>query len=72
MKLIVDRTENGIAILEKEDLSHIEVALTDLPKGTKEGSVVIQNEDGSYSLDLNEEEARRKRMLELQKNLFKK
>lgn len=72
MKLIVDRIENGIAVLEKDDLSVVEVALSALPDGTKEGSVILQNEDGSYNLDLTEEEARRKRLLELQKNLFKK
>lgn len=72
MKLIVDRIESGIAVCEKEDLSHIEILLKDLPFETKEGSVLLQNEDGSFSLDLTEEEARRKRMLEMQKNLLKK
>lgn len=72
MKLIVDRIENDVAVLEKDDLSHININLSDLPEGTKEGSVIILNADGSYKLDLDEEEARKKKMLELQKKLFKK
>ncbi len=72
MKLIVDRIEEGIAVCEKDDLSRINIPLSDLPDGTSEGSVIMKDENGEYTLDRNQEAARRKKMLELQKNLFKK
>ena len=71
MKLIVDRIEEGIAVLEKEDLTHIHINLSELPEGTKEGSVLYF--DGTtYVLDFEEEERRRKRILEIQNMIFKK
>jgi len=71
MMLTVDRIEEGIAVLEKEDMTYIRVKLYELPEGTKEGSVL--NFDGAeYTLDAEEEERRRKRMLELQSRLYKK
>lgn len=71
MILTVDRIEEGIATLEKEDMTHIQISISLLPEGTKEGSVL--NFDGAeYTLDAEEEERRRKRMLELQSRLYKK
>ena len=71
MKLIVDRIEEGIAVLEKEDMTHIHINLSELPAGTKEGSVLTF--DGTtYTLDADEEENRRKRILEMQNMIFKK
>ncbi len=72
MKLIVDRIENGFAVCEKDDLSFINIPLSDLPEETKEGSVLVQNKSGQYILDADEEEKRRAKLLELQKKLFKK
>ena len=69
--LIVDRVEEGIAVLEKENLTHIYVNISELPDGTKEGTVLMF--DGTtYTIDTEEEERRRKRMLELQSRLLKK
>lgn len=71
MMLIVDRVEEGIAVLEKENLTHIYVNISELPDGTKEGTVLMF--DGTtYTIDTEEEERRRKRMLELQSRLLKK
>ena len=71
MKLSVDRIVEGIAVLEKEDMSHIEVELALLPDDVKEGSVL--SFDGErYKLDSSEEELRRQRILEKQRMLFKK
>lgn len=71
MKLTVDRIVEGIAVLEKEDLSHIEVPLISLPKGTKEGSVL--NFDGTtYTADEDEEAERKRRIAEKQKLIFGK
>lgn len=71
MKLIVDRIEEGVAVLEKEDMTHIHINLSELPEGTKEGSV-LAFDGASYVLDSDEEEKRRKRILEMQNMLFKK
>ena len=71
MKLIVDRIEEGIAVLEKEDLTHIHINLSELPEGTKEGSV-LSFDGTTYVLDSDEEERRRQRILEMQNRIFKK
>ncbi len=71
MKLIVDRIEEGIAVLEKEDMTREEVAAALLPEGTKEGSVL--SFDGEfYSLDSDEETERKRRITEMQKLIYKK
>ena len=67
--LSVDRIENDTAVCERDDMSVVELALSSLPQGTKEGSV-LKVENGIYALDENEEKRRRKRILELQNMLF--
>lgn len=67
--LSVDRIENDTAVCERDDMSVVELALSSLPQGIKEGSV-LKVENGIYSLDENEEKRRRKRILELQNMLF--
>ena len=71
MKLIVDRIEEGIAVLEKEDFTHIHINLSELPEGTKEGSV-LSFDGTTYVPDSDEEERRRQRILEMQNMIFKK
>lgn len=71
MRLIVDRIEEGLAVLEKEDMTRIHINLSELPEGAKEGSVLSY--DGTiYILDTEEEERRRKRILEMQNMIYKK
>ena len=70
MRLIIDRIEENIAVCEKEDLSHIDIPLPHLPEGTKEGSVILVDENGKYTLDVKQEDERRKKLLEMQKKLF--
>jgi len=53
----VDRIVGDVAVLVGEDTS-LSVAMSLLPTGVKEGSV-LRVEDGSYVLDSVEEEARR-------------
>ena len=67
--LSVDRIENDTAVCERDDMSVVELALSALPQGTKEGSV-LKVENGIYSLYESEEKRRRKRILELQNMLF--
>ncbi len=71
MKLTVDRIVQGIAVIEKEDMSHFEVSLSDLPHGTKEGTV-LEYDGENYVIDPDEEEERKRRISQKQKLLFKK
>lgn len=71
MKLIVERIYNNLAILEKDDLTHIEIELKLLPAGLKEGSVL--SFDGTdYYLDTEAEEEARLRIINKQRSVFKK
>lgn len=71
MKLTVERIVEGVAVLEKEDLSHIEVKISLLPEGIREGNVLIY--DGSaYSLDEEAEKEQRTRIINKQRSAFKK
>ncbi len=71
MILIVDRIEEGTAVLEKDGLGHIYVPVSELPEGVKEGTV-LRFDGTSYIIDADEEEIRRKCILELQSRIFKK
>lgn len=72
MTYIVDRIEDGIAVLEDDNLNRREVPEKLLPLGTEEGSVLKLKEDGTFALDEEETDRRRKRLFNLQQNLFKK
>ena len=70
-KLIVDRIVGCIAVLEKEDRSHIEVSVADIGIDIKEGSILIF--DGLvYTADKESEDIRRKKLFEMQQKLKKK
>ena len=67
-KLIVDRIVGDIAVLEKDDRSHVEVPLSDIGIDIKEGSVLLF--DGAvYTADAESEATRRKKLFEMQKKL---
>ena len=67
-KLIVDRIVCDIAVLEKEDRSHIEVALGEIGVDIKEGSILLF--DGVvYTADEESEALRRKKIFEMQQKL---
>ena len=71
MKLTVERIYQNIAVLEKEDMSHIEVSTDLLPKGLKEGNKLIF--DGfDYFIDTEAEVEARARIIEKQRSIFKK
>ncbi len=69
MKYIVDRIEGNLAVCESENMSMSVISMSDLPDGTREGSV-INFISGVYSLDLDEEQERRERILSLQDGIF--
>jgi hypothetical protein len=65
MKWTVDRIENDIAVCEDENLAFVNVKLSSLPQGTKEGSVL------QITLDNSEENNRKERIDNLMNSLFK-
>lgn len=68
-RLIVDRIEGSIAVCELDDKSFIDVQFSDLPKETKEGSVLV-NKNGSWEIDKEDQKARNERINKKMKNLF--
>lgn len=71
MKLTVDRIVEGIAVLEKDDLSHIEISVSLLPDGVKEGSI-LSFDGTTYSFDAESETEVRARIAAKQRSIFKK
>jgi hypothetical protein len=71
MIYIVDRIEDDIAVLENKDTKEIiNIPKKDLPK-IKEGSV-LKYENDKYTIDKEEEEKRKKAVLEKFNKLRKK
>ena len=70
-KLIVDRIVGDIAVLEKEDKSHIEVPLADIGLNIIEGSILLFDGD-KYTADEASEAERRKKLFEMQQRLKRK
>ena len=70
-RLIVDRIIGDIAILEKEDRSHVEVSLSEIGLDLKEGSVLLFD-GAAYTADEASEAERRKRLFEMQQRLKRK
>jgi len=56
--LIVDRIVGDLAVCERDDGSHVHIALAELPAAVREGSVLVRV-DGAWQLNLQAEQARR-------------
>jgi len=69
MRYIVDRIEGSLAVCEREDGGFEDIPLEQLPKGAREGSVLLV-QDGAWALDLQAEKERRKRLFAKQEGLF--
>ncbi|MCL2398251.1 MAG: DUF3006 domain-containing protein [Defluviitaleaceae bacterium] len=71
MALVIDRFEEGLAVLEDtETFECIECPVANLPKGAREGDVLTKSGEG-YLLDPKETEARILRIKEKMKRLKK-
>lgn len=68
-KFIVDRIEEGRAVLECENKECVSLELTSLPKGIKEGDV-LKFEQNSYFLNEQESEQRKQKLKNLMSSLF--
>lgn len=69
MRIIVDRIESEYAVCELEDGSMKDIALSELPSETKEGSVLIFT-DGEYINDSETLEELKTEILALQNSIF--
>lgn len=67
----VDRTENDFAILISESGQRLDVPFSEFETKPCEG-MVFRHENNRYIRDEKEEQIRRKRIFDLQKQLFKK
>lgn len=65
----VDRIINDAAVCEGEDMSMVNIPLSKLPSGVKEGSIVVEA-NGEYILDLEKEKEIRQKNIALQNALF--
>lgn len=70
--LIIDRIEGEYAVCENSNRTTKDIPLSLLPKEVKEGSVLICLKDGTYTLSPTKEEERRKKLFEMQNQLFSK
>ena len=70
MRYIIDRIEGNIAVCEDEQRNMIDINLSVLPNGVKEGSV-INYEKGKYTADKKSEAERREKIRNLENELFK-
>ena len=70
-KLIADRTEKGFVILEKEDLTHISVPVSDFEFSVSEGDILLFDGE-KYIKDDTERDERRLKLLLMQKKLKEK
>ena len=68
-RLIVDRIEGSIAVCEQDNKSFVDVPISNLPKGVKEGSVLL-NKDGSWEIDTEKQNTRNRRIKEKMDSLF--
>lgn len=69
MNWIIDRIENNLAILENETTKEKkEVPLSELPPSIHEGTILMLT-NNQYTLNLDEEERKRKEILKRFQNL---
>lgn len=66
----VSRIENKIAVLEFPDGTFNNVDISLLPVDTKEGNILIKNDENKFIHDFDEEKSRKDRLLDLQNKIF--
>lgn len=71
MKYSVDRIEENIAICEDDDGNVLKLSADELPQEIREGDIIEKTENG-FVIDADETQLRRKKMAELQRNIFGK
>lgn len=66
---IIDRLEDGFAVCEDEAKEQLLISMEQLPENVKEGDV-LQKEDGYFSVNQDETDAKRTRMRRKLMDLF--
>lgn len=69
MKVIIDRFEGDFAICEMEDQTMVQIERSRLPKGVKDGDVLILDGD-HITNDSNDTRARQKKIEEMMNDLW--
>jgi len=69
-KYIVDRFEGDFAICETKDKTFIKIERHKLPNNTKEGDFLIENDDGSFYVDIEATKERKKHIRKRLDSLF--
>lgn len=69
-QLTIDRYEGKYAICEDKEQKYFAIELSELPEGAKPGCVLAISDQGELSLDVEETERRRQRILEKQRRVF--
>lgn len=65
----IDRIEGKYAICEDDDCNAIEIHINDLPRGIKESDIIMRDENGKFTIDLDETQRRRKEAINLKNEL---
>ena len=71
MKYSIDRIEENIAVCEDDDGNVLKLSVDDLPPEIREGDIIEKTESG-FIIDADETQLRRKKMAEMQRNIFGK
>ena len=69
-QITIDRFDGIYAICEDTDKAFFAIETSELPQGAKAGDVLKITDDGALSIDVEETERRRARILEKQKKLM--
>lgn len=70
--LIIDRFEGPYAVCEDKEEKFFAIEHKELPEGAKAGTVLNISDDGVITVDENETERRRQRILQKQKSILDK
>lgn len=66
----IDRFEEEVAVCIGDDEEILLLSVDQIIGSYTEGSILVENEDGYYTIDENEEEKRRKENFSLMESLF--
>ncbi len=65
----VDRIEENIAVCEKEDMTFVQINISELPQGIKDGDCIVKD-NGIYTIDISETEKRKAEVDKLLDDIF--
>ena len=66
----IDRFEGSVAVCEKENRELIQIPISLLPAGCKEGSCLYSDKEGIYHIDALQQKQLEKRIKDLMDSLF--